>query len=159
MPTLNFPVCYFAESRLILNCSSCIRPHWPQSRSPPSLRTCPALSQETSPRARTTSFLLPSMGRQGGGQCWLPGKPTGAHLLLPWRLITLHYLTWRRQHLLASMQNQSAAPSASGQKSLVWQVLSPLPSGNTAEKVGTERFCIKSSLNLYHLLRGSLSGL
>lgn len=71
-PTLNFPACYFAESRLIPSCSSCIRPCWPQRGSPPSLRTCPALSQETGPRARATSFLLPAMGQAGWGAILAP---------------------------------------------------------------------------------------
>lgn len=46
---------------------------------------------------------------------------------------------------------------ASAQKSPLWQAIAPLPVGNLAEKVGTVRFFRKICLNLYHLLRGSLS--
>lgn len=48
---------------------------------------------------------------------------------------------------------------ASVQKSPFWHAISHLPMGNLAEKVGTVRFFKKSCLNLYRLLRGSLSGL
>lgn len=80
MLTLNLPEFYVAESRLILSCSSCIKTHRPKSRSPLSLYTCPALREEISPRARATSFLLPSVGQAGWGQCWLPREPTKAAL-------------------------------------------------------------------------------
>lgn len=152
MPTLNFPGRDCAESRLILSCSSCMRPRWPQRGRPPSPHVCPALRQEE------TSFLLSSTGQAGWEHCWLPREPAEALLLL-WWLIPLYCLAQRREQLLACTQNQSAAPSAPVQKKLIWQVVTPLPSGNPAEKVGTERFCIKRCLNLYHLLRGSLSGL
>jgi len=99
------------------------------------------------------------LGRQDGEQCWLCGEPSEASLLLLWGLIPLHCLAWRREKLLACMQNQSAALGASVKKSLAWHVVTTLLSGNPAENVEIERFCIKSCLEFYHLLTTSLSGL
>lgn len=62
-----------------------------------------ALSQESGPRARASSFLLPAMGQEGGGQCWLPREPAEALLLLLWGLIPLHCLAQRTEHLLSCL--------------------------------------------------------
>lgn len=141
MPTFNFPACYFAESRLILSCSSCIRPRWPQSRRPPPPRTCPALRQKTGPRARAASFFLPSTGQAGSGAVLAAQgadgssfPALGAHSPAP----------LGSEERATSCLYTKPVCSSKGKRSFVWQVLTPLPSGNPAEKARTDRVCIKS---------------